>query len=204
MVSQHINLCWNGMTTKKENIKAALKATKAKRKNQFCRVYELKIDKSHLNNETREHLNRLFLEAKWFYNHILAQKDIFNLDFDDKIKEIPVMVKDVFEIRSLDCLSSHMKQSLIERTQDNIRGLHERKEKGYKVGKLKYKSLIQSIPLKQYGNTYKIIDDKYVHVQGIKQKIRVRGLKQIPSNADYANGTLIRKHGDYYLGDVTK
>jgi putative transposase len=44
-----------------------------------------------------------------------------------------------------------MKQGLIKRTQDNINGLHERKENGYKVGKLKYKSLVQSIPLKQYG-----------------------------------------------------
>jgi putative transposase len=189
--------------TKAETIKASLKITKAKRKTQTCRVYELKLDQSHLNQETQKHLNRLFLEAKWFYNHILAQDDVFNLDFDDKIKEVPVMVKDVFEIRYLDCLSSHMKQSLIQRTQDNITELHERKEKGYKVGKLKYKSLVQSIPLKQYGNTYKIIDKKYIHIQGIKQNIRVRGLKQIPSNADYANGTLIRKHGDYCLSVTT-
>ncbi len=49
--------------TKSETIKATLKATKEKRKNQTCRVYELKIDKSHLNSESRHHLNMLFLEA---------------------------------------------------------------------------------------------------------------------------------------------
>ncbi len=96
-----------------------------------------------------------------------------------------------------------MKQSLIQRTQDNIRGLHELKENGHKVGKLQYKSLVHSIPLKQYGNTYKILDKNHVRVQGIKQKIKVRGLKQIPANSDIAVGTLICKHGDYYLSVTT-
>ena len=182
-----------------ETIKASLKATKEKRKSQTCRVYEVKIDKSHLNSESKQHLNMLFLEAKWLYNHILSQEDVFNLDFDDKIKELPVMVKDIFEIRPLNYLSSQMKQSLIQRTQDNIKGLHKRKENGYKVGKLKYKSLVRSIPLKQYGNTYEIIDKDYVRIQGIKQKIRVRGFKQIPTGSDIANGMLICKHGDYFL-----
>ncbi|MCZ7381333.1 MAG: hypothetical protein O8C64_07170 [Candidatus Methanoperedens sp.] len=36
--------------TKKETIKATLKATKEKRKSQTCRVYEVKIDESHLNH----------------------------------------------------------------------------------------------------------------------------------------------------------
>ncbi|GEM_PF-5691461 len=40
------------------------------------------------------------------------------------------------------------------------------------------------IPLKQYGNTYKILDKNHIRIQGIKQKIRVRGLKQIPAGAD--------------------
>jgi putative transposase len=113
------------------------------------------------------------------------------------------MVKHIFELCSLDCLSSQMKQSIIQRTQDNIRGLHELKENGHKVGKLRYKSLVQSIPLKQYGNTYKIIDNNHVHIQGIKQHIKVRGLKQNPENSDFANGTLICKHGDYYLSVTT-
>jgi putative transposase len=189
--------------TKNETIKASLLATKEKRKHQKCIVYEVKIDKSHINTESSHALNMLFLEAKWLYNHILSQDDVFNLNFDDKIKEVPVVVKDVIELRPLDYLSSHMKQSLIQRTQDNIKGLHELKENGHKVGKLKYKSLVQSIPLKQYGNTYKILDKNHVKIQGIKQKIKVIGLKQIPSGSDIANGTLIYKHGDYYLSITT-
>ncbi|MBZ0174184.1 MAG: transposase [Candidatus Methanoperedens sp.] len=186
---------------KNETIKATLKATRAKRKNQTCKVYEIKLDKSHLNNATKTHLNRLFIEAKWFYNHILAQHKIFGMD--DNVHQVPVKVKDIFEIRDLQCLSAQMRQSILSRTQDNIRGLAERKKKGYKIGKLKYKSLIQSIPLKQYGNTYKILNTKYIRVQGIKQKLKVIGLKQIPVDSDIANGTLIHKNGDYYLSITT-
>ncbi|MCZ7381332.1 MAG: transposase [Candidatus Methanoperedens sp.] len=147
------------------------------------------------------HLKRLFIEAKWLYNHILSQHNIFEMD--DKIHEVPVKVKDVFEIRPLICLSSQMKQGILNRTQDNIRGLSELKKNGHKIGNLKYKSMVQSIPLKQYGNTYEILDTKYIRVQGIKQKIRVRGLKQIPAGSDIANGTLLCKHGDYYLSITT-
>ncbi len=189
------------MITKNETIKATLKATKEKRKTQTCRVYEIKIDKSHLNQVTQEHLNRLFLEAKWFYNYILSQHKIFGMD--DKVHEVPVKVKDIFEIRDLRCLSSQMRQGILSRTQDNISSLSERKKKGYKIGKLKYKSEVQSIPLKQFGNTFKILDTKYITIQGLKQKLKVVGLKQIPEGVDIANGTLVHRNDDYYLSVTT-
>jgi putative transposase len=187
--------------TKNENIKATLKATKAKRKTQICKVYEAKIDLSHLNHATKEHLNRLFLEAKWLYNNVLSQHNIFEMD--DKIHEVLVKVKDIFEIRDLKYLSSQMKQSIISRAQDNIRGLSELKKKGHKIGKLKYKSEIHSIPLKQFGNTFKILDARFITIQRLKQKLKVIGLKQLPEGADIANGTLIHKNGNYYLSITT-
>jgi len=186
---------------KNETIKATLKATKAKRRTQMCRVYETKIDLSHLNHATQEHLYRLFLEAKWFYNYILSQHKIFGMD--DKVHEVPVKVKDIFEIRDLRCLSSQMRQGLISRTQENIKSLSERKKKGHKIGKLKYKSEVRSIPLKQFGNTFKILDKRYITIQGLKQKLKLIGLKQIPEGADIANGTLIHKNGNYYLSITT-
>ncbi len=73
-----------------------------------------------------------------------------------------------------------MKQELINIIKDNINGLSEKKKKGRKVGKLKFKSEVNSIPLIQYKNTYKILDENYVKIQGIKQYIRVRGLSQTP------------------------
>jgi putative transposase len=108
-------------SAKNETIKASLKATKARRKRQRCRVFEVKLDSSHLNQHTKAQLQRLFLEAKWLYNYILSQPDVFALDY--KLATVPVKVKDVFELRELRYLSSHMKQSLIKRTIDNIEGL---------------------------------------------------------------------------------
>jgi len=188
-------------TPKNETIKATLKATKERRKRQTCQVFEVKIDGSHLNNHTKEHLKCLFLEAKWLYNYILSQHNVFAMDY--KLSEVPVKVKDTFEIRTLTHLSSHMKQSLIKRTMDNIRGLAQLKAKGHKIGRLTFKSYVNSIPLKQYGNTYQILNDKYIRIQGISQHLRVNGLAQIPRGSELANATLIQRHSDYFVAITT-
>ena len=186
--------------TKNETIKATLKATKERRKHQRCRAFTIKIDKSHLNLQTKHQLKMLFLEAKWLYNHILAQHNVFDMDY--KLQEVAVKVKDRFETRTLRYLSSQMKQRLIKRTMDNIRGLAQQKAEGRKIGALKFKCRVRSIPLKQYGNTYKILNEKYVRIQGISQKLRVSGLDQLPEGVELANGILLQRHGDYYL-DIT-
>ncbi|MHC4458853.1 MAG: RNA-guided endonuclease InsQ/TnpB family protein [Planctomycetota bacterium] len=183
--------------SKNESIKASLNATKARRTHQSCRVFTVKLDKSHLNRETLHHLRMLFLEAKWLYNHILAQPNVFAMDY--KLSAVPVKVKDTFELRQLSHVSSHMKQSLITRTRDNIKGLARLKEHGRNIGRLKFKSRVDSIPLKQYGNTYRILNDKYLSIQGIRQQLRVNGLAQIPRGSELANATLIQRHGDYYV-----
>ena len=48
-----------------------------------CRVFEIKIDQSRLNKNQKEFLNMTFLEAKWFYNHLLNKsktEDIFKMN----------------------------------------------------------------------------------------------------------------------------
>jgi putative transposase len=198
---QHVITAVPTVSPKNETIKATLKATKARRKQQRCRVFEVKLDSSHLNQHTKEHLKRLFLEAKWLYNYILSQPNVFDIDY--KLSEVPVKVKDTFELRELRHLSSQMKQSLIRRTIDNIKGLARLKEKGHKIGALKYKSCVNTIPLKQYGKTYRILNDKYLKIQGISQHLRVNGLAQIPASSELANATLIQRHGDYFVAITT-
>ena len=192
-----------------------LNETKERRKSQICRVYEVKVDKSHLNNETENQLKMLSLEAKWYCNHIRSkiqygknQESLFDLDY--KIDKVAVKVGCRYEIRELKYLSSQMKQELLDRIKDDVIRLSEKKKKGHTVGKLKFKSDIRSVPLKQYGNTYKILDNKYITIQGVKQKIRVRGLNQILDRLDHnnenievANADFINKHGDFYLHIVT-
>jgi putative transposase len=96
-----------------------------------------------------------------------------------------------------------MKQSLIRRTIDNIKGLARLQANGHTIGRLNYKSEVNSIPLKQYGNTYKILNDNYLKIQGISQHLRVNGLAQIPAGSELANATLIQRHGDYFVAITT-
>ena len=186
--------------TKKNKIKDSLNKTKKKRKSQSAVIIKTKIDSDRLNSNTVTALNRIFLEAKWLYNYIINNEfndNIFKTDY--KINEVPVFVKDHYEIRELKYLPSQMKQSIIDRAIDNIKGLHELKNKGFPVGRLKYKHKVSSIPLKQYNNTYKIIDNNYIKIQGIKQHIRVYGLENLDSSFDPASALLIHKNNSYYV-----
>jgi len=185
------------MTKKNKNkkISASLKSTRQKRNNQECRVFEVKVDKSYLNENTFQDTIRLFLESKWFRNHALSQKDVF--DVDDKIEKVKVKVKDKFEKRELKVLGSQIKQSILAELRQDIYNLSAKKKKGYKVGALKFKSRCDSINLKQFGNTYQIKGNR-IKIQGIKQWFRVRGLNQV-EGYEIANAKFIEKGGDFYF-----
>ena len=193
------------MNTRKES----RLATREKRLTQTCKVYEVKVDYSKLSKTSLKHLAKLFLEAKWLYNHVVSQEDIAN--FKTKIKEVPVMLYDAdkkaepkYEMRDLSCISSQMKQGIQERAYNNIKALSASKKKGRHVGKLKFKSRIQSVPLVQHNFTYTINrNDNTVKIQGLKQKLIVRGLKQLPASCDIANANLIQKPSGYYIKITT-
>ena len=174
--------------------------TKEKRKSQTCKVYEVKIDHSHLSVVALGHLNGLFKEAKWFYNYCLSHDNVD--DADTTTKKIPVKVGEQYETRYFDVLTSQMKQGIKTRLFGSLMSLAALKEQGYKVGRLKFKGIVNSIPLKQFNNAYYIRDGK-VRLQGMKQWLRVRGLEQIPADAEIACATLIRRNNDFYLNITT-
>jgi len=180
--------------------KQSLLETKERRKSQTCKVYEIKFDTSHLSLEKKEYLSRLFLETKWFYNSIIASKDIFK--FDDKVKSVFILNKDKEqEERNLEFLSAQMKQAIKDRCISSIKSLSTKKKKGKvkEVGRLKFKSKANSIPLKQFDVTYRIENEKYVYIQGFKKHFKVVGLNQIPKGADVTNANLFRKASGYYI-----
>lgn len=57
---------------KRATIKATRFATASRRQNQVCKVFECKIVEKRLNKKQREELERMFIEGKWFYNHVLS------------------------------------------------------------------------------------------------------------------------------------
>ena len=183
---------------KKVKIKEALEATKKRRRNQTVRVYQVKLQ--NLSNSDIEKIHRLFLEAKWLYNYIVA--DIENRLKENawKLKEVEVKTPRGFEKREVKTLSSQMRQGIIERIKHSLKAMKKAKEKGLKVGALGFKSEVISIPLKQYRVTYKISGSgNKVKIQGIKKKFRVLGLRQIPEGAELANALLVKKPSGYYL-----
>ncbi|MGC8593752.1 MAG: hypothetical protein ACP5LF_05665 [Nitrososphaeria archaeon] len=75
---------------------------------------EVKVLKNHLNADTLEKLTRVFIEAKWFTNDVIAQGP-FNADY--KANKVQVKVVDSFEDREINIISSQMRQGIIERLQ---------------------------------------------------------------------------------------
>ena len=180
---------------KNQKIKETGKATRERRKDMLCRVFEVKVDLSRMSKSQRNDVNTLFREAKWFRNAYLADNGL-----SDKSRSVKVKVKDVFEERELTLLGSQIKQSIISEVKDSIRGLAVLKEKGHKVGALKFKSVCNCVNLIQFHITYDIDKDgSRIRVQGIHKPFKVCGLEQIPDDAEIANAKFIRKASGLYF-----
>ena len=184
--------------TKNEQIKATLNETRERRKELVCKVYDVKVVLGKLSKEKKEHLDALFKEAKWLRNSELAKGDLDLLDRN--AKEATVKVGDIFETKMLTHLSSQMRQAVVDQIRIDVSNLSKSKKKGNKVGKLKFKSVCNVINLTQFGNTYRIDFEKnLIFIQGFKKPFKVRGLKQIPKDAEIANAKIVRKPSGYYF-----
>ena len=189
---------------KKLAIKNAISSTIQKRKNQILKVYELKIVKNKLNSRQKEELERMFVEGKWFYNHVLNlhqgglklseinSTHIKSVDHYDKDRNILC--------DELRVLKSQQKQEIIVRMIANEKTICKLVRQGLqKFGNLRFRSELNSIPLKQYGTTYKFKSKNKIKVAGIHGDMRVKGSAQLKTVDEYANANLIRKPDGYYL-----
>jgi transposase len=183
---------------KKSRIKKTLQETKTRRASMTCKVIECKVDKSTVSKATVDCLDKLFLESKWLYNAILSSDNIN--DYDTKVTEVPVKVQDKFEDRALTNISSQMKQGIKARIFSSLSTLSALKAKGHKVGKLKFRSEVKCIPLKQHNNTFTILkQSKRIKIQGIKRPLKVNGLDQLPKVYEVGNANLIKTGNDFYV-----
>ncbi|MBQ6001408.1 MAG: transposase, partial [Synergistaceae bacterium] len=181
--------------------------TREKRKSQICRVYRVKIDISHLNEEQRFHLKMLFVEAKWLYNGTITFTHEHNInDYDTSIRTVHGLDKDKQPVtHELEYLGSQMKQSVVQGIKHSLKGLAALKKHNHSVGSLRYKSEYESINLQQHRVTYRFYDENHIGLQGFKERIRIRGAKQfwnIP-NLEFANAKLLNLPDGYYLAITT-
>ena len=195
------------MSVKGDQISATMKMTYEKRRHQTCRVFELKIVKDRLNKDQEERLKMIFVEAKWCHNYLISKmnnKEIDIFSFQQKeLSHITHKDKDGNDVEvSLRYIGSSMKLGMIEGLRSNIKTLRKLKNKGKKVGRIKFRSDYRSIELKQYGVVYQITGRNRIKVQGIKKPLPVRGLDQLDRygySYDIANAKLIKRNGDYYI-----
>ncbi|HEY8541085.1 MAG TPA: hypothetical protein VIL29_01785, partial [Pseudothermotoga sp.] len=198
LVSEHTHHMHKNLS-KAQRIKETLRATKERRKTQIAKSYTLKLQ--NISNEKREKLIRAFLEAKWFYNWCINQQNIFEID-GNKIKKVEVKVGDKFEERELVVLSGQVKQGIVDKIKYSIKGLSAMKKSGDKIGRLKPKKKITSIPLMQYGITYTIDFEKHkIRLPKIGW-IRVLGLHQIPEGAEITSAELLWSSTGFYVNVI--
>ena len=181
---------------KNNRIREKGKATRERHADMLCRCYEVKVDSSKMSWKQKNDVNTLFREAKWLHNAYLADMD--NVSWKDA--SVSVKVGDVFEQRDLSVIGSQIRQTVITEVKNSLKGLSSSKKKGNKVGALKFKPVCNSVELSQYHVTYDIDKEKSrIRVQKIKKPFRVRGLDQIPENAEIANARFIRKASGLYF-----
>lgn len=182
------------------------KATRLRRKGQVCKVYKCKIDVSSLTLKQKEQLKMMFVESKWIYNDIIRwSKEEGHTVFDYKLKSSVVRKdKDMNDVeQELSWTSSHVRQEILQQTKNQVKTLSTLKRRGKKVGEMKFLSEYNTVNLKQYNNTWKRSGDKHLHIQGVKGNVRVNGLKQIPSDVEYANAKICSTPLGYYIAITT-
>ena len=195
---------------KNKKIKETFIQTHERRKQQTCKIYTVKVQKSSLNKQQAETLKMLFVESKWIYNFILNKSnedksfDIFKFDYA-KLNKITHFNKDHELVESeLKYLKSSLKNSVGSRIKLAISNLAKAKKKGLEVGALKFISDYNAIDMIQNEVTHRIINSHKIKIQGIKKPLRVNGLKQIDfDNVEIANAKLIKKHNDYFIAITT-
>lgn len=189
---------------KKAQIVASRKATALRRRHQTGFVYECKIVEKRLNKKQKEELKRLFVEGKWFYNHVL---NLHNNGTElskintGAIKEVVHRNKDKNEISdTLQVLNSQEKQAILARMADNERTIKTLRERGIQdKGELHFMSEMTCIPLKQYGVTYKFKSANKVRIGGVSGTLLIRTGGQLEGVDEFANANLIHRADGYFL-----
>ncbi len=171
-----------------DKARASREATKLKRLGQELRVRELKITR--LTTAQQRTLERAFAEAKWVYNSIVADpqgwkntKDVTRLDKDGK----PVLER-------IWALHAHSKQNLHIQVKNSLKTLASLKKSGQKVGKLKFKSRVNSLEFST--GDVKLRGGNRAFIPNLGE-VRVRGVQQLGD--EIANVRLTRKPRGYYL-----
>lgn len=159
---------------------------------------EEKVDEERMNQKTKEkYIVQVIKDKESFYS-----KTKLKLQKISEVKKVMIKVGDKFEERELSHIPSSVKDEVITQLQNNIKSLVAIKSKGRKTWSLKFKSFVNTFHLKQYGNSHKIIDDKFIHLTKVG-KLRVRGLSQL-KNIHFQLDSHGENHFEFANAKITK
>lgn len=187
----------------RQKIRESLKATRERRQSQSFKVIELKVNCHQTSKETFAKMNDCFKQAKWVENDMLAwsekcdENNIFKYEYIDH-KTIERKDKDGNIVSENIDLPVYFHRALVKQVKQDIINLSKAKKKGIKVGKLKFKSEVNCIPIITGG--CRIIDNSHVTIPGFS-KLKVYGLNQLKKfeNYEIADGKFIKKASGFYI-----
>ena len=187
---------------KNKKIAQTRQETAKRRQLQAAKTYQLKIVSNKLAAKQKSALDQVFLQAKWYTNDVINHLETSKLsEYVSSTKEVNVRLgsdSGEYETRKLTQLSAQVKQAIVSRVGDSLSALKALKSKGSRVSRLRYTKEVDSLPLKQYGNTHKIVNENTLHIVKIGQ-VKVKGLQQIPQDAEFSVATLNHKPDGYYV-----
>ena len=187
---------------KNKKIAQTRQETAKRRQFQAAKTYQLKIVSNKLTAKQKVALEQVFLQAKWYTNDVINHLESGKLsEYVSSTKAVDVRLgsdSDKYEPRKLTQLSAQVKQAIVSRIGDSLSALKALKSKGRRVGRLAYTKEVDSLPLNQYGKTHRIVDEGTFRIVKIGQ-VKVKGLQQIPQDAEFATATLNHKPDGYYV-----
>lgn len=161
---------------------------------EVLKTYKVKLV---LNKAQKNKIDQWFYEGKCFYNYCLTQEDIFKLNACS-IKQVTKLDKDGNSVDvELSSIPSKIKQNILRRMNDSIKGLSAAKANGRKVGRLKFKSQLPSL---YFDNQSINIVNGRIRLAGFgRTHLKAYGLRQLGEDYSIRCATLSRADDGYYL-----
>ena len=182
---------------RKQQIKESLIATRERRKSQSIKVIELKVNCHHTSKETFAKMREYFKQAKWVTNDMIASDDVMKYYYKEH-REVQRKDRDGNFIEEALDIPVLLHRGIVQQVKTDICNLSKAKNKGIRIGRLRFKSEVNSIPIITGG--IKIKDRTHITIPGFKN-LKVCGLDQLSrySNYEIADGKLIQKPSGFYV-----
>ena len=190
----------------KEQFRKKAENARRRKETMDTKVFQLKIQYNKLNETQKKFLLDLFLEAKWWYNDCVAfgkeseENKPWNNDY--KKKSVVHYDKDKNPIESIfQFLSGSTKQEINKRIGSSCKSMSTNLKRGnikHTKG-LQFKSEVNSVPFRQFGNDWKWVGNK-IKLAKCSKPIKVNGLEQLlVDNIEFASANLIQKASGFYI-----